>query len=116
MARNKKKDAPRSHVSIDIEGVSLSSRIGELTVTQFIELILQIAPHVQKLRSNPDRAALLERVLGEMRKQISLRGKARKDGISGAVQDAQLAILNRMPEMMKFASGFESSSGPQVKK
>jgi hypothetical protein len=99
MAPNGKNKSDVSRIIINVAGVSRNTRVGELSVSQFIEVVSQLTPQlVAALRK--DRVANMDKALSEIRKNIS-NSVDTNEGIAKAVRDAQLAILGDIPEIMK---------------
>jgi len=102
-------------VSLDIDGVNWNTRIGELTVSQFVEFVFQVIPQLPTTRSQQKNAATIDKVLSEIRKTITRRTE-QSGGIQKAVKNAQLAILDRMPEIMKHAASVDFTTSHEEKK
>ncbi len=100
MAREAKRKSKQPEITINIKGVKSRTRIGDLTVDQFIKLLFQVFPQLLSGMWQ-DRVASTERILGEIRKSI-LNSRAVHHGtMSNAVRDMQLEVLHQMPELMK---------------
>ena len=96
-----KSKTEKSGVTIDIKGVTPDTRIGELTVDQFIKLVVQLVPQLPGRAAWQVRLGATGRVLDEIRKSISERANVQRGAVGEAVRDMQLAMLKKMPDLMK---------------
>jgi hypothetical protein len=105
MARTKrsaKGAAQGQQVSVNIPGVSATTRLGDLTVRQFVDLVLQLDAQLPQRRPFTD-AKGIDALLGQITKALDPTERAQGRDIDHVVQAAQGAILERMPDAMRRA-------------
>jgi hypothetical protein len=88
--------AAGNRIRIEIAGVKRDTRIGDLTVTQFIQLAVQISDQLSR-RSQSD-AAKMSAVLSQIEAKLT-RGRDLRS-VSDGIRAAQLAVLRQIPHMM----------------
>jgi hypothetical protein len=115
MPSKPKGTADREGALVNVKGVSRSTRLGDLTVGQFVELMLQIGPYLGTGLQKQKQGEVFEAILAQLRRYFEeaptssdseaaaavLRrdlGSVRKvEDIAEAVRHAQIAILDQMP-------------------
>lgn len=103
MKKNAKRKSTGPELVVDIKGVKPDTRIGDLTVDQFVKLAFQLSPQLANIRWR-DRLADTERVVNEMRSSFSSAADRERGAIAKGVREAQLAILDEMPQLIKRAA------------
>jgi len=98
--KDKRKQAKQGIV-IDIDGVSPQTRIGDLTVAQFVSLLVQVSGQTRPVSPPPD-AEAFRKALKEVEKAISAEGEPSEPPVK-VVREFQKLILERMPGLIEEA-------------
>lgn len=103
MAKSKRGAHPSGRreprIMINIPGVDASTRVGDLTVSQFISLLVQISPQVPRSQARYDEREV-RRLFDEIGHAIIAETK-RKGAIGEAVVATQRTILRDMPAAVR---------------
>ena len=83
-------------IEIDVAGVSPTTRVGDLTVSQLVELVAQTVAQVQ-VAQRLDPAAITT-VLAQLRAGIPKSSGSR---VEAQVHDMQRELLDRMPGLLQ---------------
>lgn len=90
-------------IEVDVPGVLPETKLSELTVRQFVEVLIQVSQQLMmaRIRGNPD---VTGPAMDEIRSILSQRSGERRSHISEIVRETQSAILDRMPELLREAN------------
>jgi hypothetical protein len=95
-----------ARVVVDVRGVTGSTRVGELTVNQFVNLLFQLDAQLPTRRASAD-PRIIERVLAAIR--LSMAHPPRRDtAVSRAVRKTQRAVLADVSTQLRAATRGDS--------
>jgi hypothetical protein len=97
-SRSTKRQAPG--IRIDIPNVSPKMKLSDLTVDQFVKLLVQVNEELRASSRKLNRETIGP-VMRVIRKHLS--ESAGTSGVNNAVRQTQLAILEKMPDFLKKA-------------
>lgn len=89
-------DSTRSdaEIRIDIPGVTPSTKLADLTVEQFVQLVVQVGQHVQRPRTRGDR-----RKAETVRRLIRILGSDNENVV--AIRSSLSEAAKRLPQIMR---------------
>ena len=85
-------------IQVEVPGVESTTVLTQLTVEQFVLLLGQVLPQIEQRRRRVD-AVELKDVISRVRKTIE--SGSQTTAIRQGVRDAQLAILDKLPEVIR---------------
>jgi hypothetical protein len=103
MPRNRTSKSREAGFVIDIKGVTAATPLGTLTVGQFVELLVQLAPQLRTALRAQQQPEVMKHVLEQIRKIMEESGDNANSNIGGKLRSVQLAVLDQMPELMRRA-------------
>jgi hypothetical protein len=104
MSTSRKSSRTANEIVIDIPGVKPASRMADLNVEQFVALMQTVLIQTAKRKSDP------EQVAAQIRELVKASSANQKSAMSESVRNAQLAILNKLPDLMREAQEIRRSS------
>jgi hypothetical protein len=87
---------PAPGIPINVPNVSPNTKLADLTVEQFIQVLLQIGT----FRVTPDQKAI-QTIIDQIRTALSTPGTT--GAVNDLIQKNQAAILDKMPDLIKQA-------------
>jgi hypothetical protein len=92
----------RIELEVEIPGIRPESRISDLTVEQFVQLLVQVSgqlrAHARARATDPD---VIETIANTIQDKLKGKPLKRQDAVGNRVLKTQLAILEKMPAAMK---------------
>lgn len=101
MPRKHREPRPQISIAIDITGVRANSKVADLTVGQFVELLVQVSQQLtaHRLKISPKQ---LQSMISNIRQVQHLARRAKRGAaVEQTVTSMQNAMLDRLPQIME---------------